>query len=401
MLQLAKDYIPFDIRHPKTQVKKVSETPPKDMKRKLRDAAHVLNLAPTTFYAKTKRNRAIKLLGKGDMIKGYHIYESILIKIQDSFHLMCEALRETPRGFETFDGFRDVMKNTTYTLEKDIHKSGIKQYNKLLRVHHTLKDFQALQDIKKHTLKYIPLERRVPLTKNFLTKYYWEEKHTTGQIADMLVVPEIWVQKEVRRLGMQKKPNGIKLRGKKGFKMPEEQKVKHRNQPHAIPVVQICPREFTVLRRWNATGAVERDGWNRENVRKAIKSAGLHDGFLWAHEGMEDEIIARAKAKGNLEKKLKIWENGHIQKEVLYDLYVVKGLNKEQIAAKLGCTPGAVACRASKFGFSKRVNISTETLKTLYIDQGMKAKEIAQMYGYSTQSIATYLSKRGIKRKTT
>ena len=380
MLGLAKDYIPFDERHPEKNIE-IVDSPAYGAKHDLRAAAKKLGLSHNTFYASTKRNRAIRLLGKGDMIKGYHLYEDILKKAEQSFDEMCQILDDTPRGYITFDSFREAKKDTTYTLRKDVDKTGIKQYKKLTRVHRALKDFHAMQVLKKKPLLYIPIDKRVPLTKNFITKYYWEQKHTTEQIADILIVPEVWVQKEVKRLGMGKKDNGIKFRGKKGFVMPKEQRVKHQNQPHARAVVQICPRTFTVLRRWNATGAVERDGWSRENVRKAIKSAGLHDGFLWSYEGQETEIIDRAKAKGNLEKKLKIWENGHIQNEVLYDLYIVQDLNKEQIAAKLGCTPGAVACRASKFGFKKRANISTETLKALYIDQGLQAKEIGFILG--------------------
>ena len=181
--------------------------------------------------------------------------------------------------------------------------------------------------------------------------------------------------------------------------MPEHEKVKHRRQPHARAVVQLCPVSFKILRTYNATGAVERDGWSRENVRKAIKSAGLHDGFLWAYQGEEENIIQKAKAKGDLAKKLRIWENGEITKEDLQRLYIDQNLTTHQVAKILGCHHSTVAGKAMRFGLSKKKKpLSKAELKDLYIVRGLQAHEIAAQTGRTTKTITTYLSRMKIHK---
>jgi len=391
-LQLSKDYIKLDDTKARTTPKEI----PVEY-----GVAERFGLCRTYFTSSTKKIRVIRLLGGGNVETGYTKYLKVVEDLNREFHKMCEILDDRILGYTVFDSFAGHSHKKTSSLKHEVEKRGIPSYKKLMTVHKILKNFKKLEAIRKSSLHYIPIDQRIPLTEKFIKKYYWNKKMTTGQIAAELVVPEIHVQKEIKRLGMKKKDNGIKLRGKKGFVMPEEQKIKHQNQPHARAVVQICPRTFKILRRYNSTGAVERDGWSRENVRKAIKSAGLHDGFLWSYDGTEAEIIERAKGKGNLKKKLKIWENGPIQKETLQKLYIDQDLNKDEIAEILGCTPGAVACCASRFGLTKRINIDDATLKRLYLDERRSAKEIAEMTGYAPSSISTYLSNRGIKRSKT
>ena len=395
MLAPAADYIPIDQREEEVSV--ISQI--KNSRLNEYEIAEKFGLYRNFFKSKTKKMRLIRLLGTGNVEKGYLKYMQITEDLQREFNEICEVLDKRIWGFKTFDQFMDQKPTYTQKLKHEVTAYGIDRYKKISTVHTVIKQFRRLEKIRQHSLSYIPIEKRLPLTEKFIKKYYWDEKMTTEMIADALIVPEIWIQKEINRLGMQKKQNGIKLRGRKGYVMPEDEKKKHRKQPHARAVVQICPRKFKVLRRWDATGAVERDGWARENVRKAIKSAGLHDGFLWAYEGKEKEIIDRAKEKGNLEKKLKIWENGHIPKEQLHELYIVQDLDFEQVAEIIGCTPGAVACRASKFGFRKRKCINDKKLKHLYLVEKLSAGEIAEQEGYSVSSIRTYLSKRGITRR--
>jgi len=121
--------------------------------------------------------------------------------------------------------------------------------------------------------EYVPFEEREPLTRWYLMGVYWQQKKTTEEIAKELNVPKGWVYSEIRRLDLQKKTNGIKLKGRKGYVMPDDERVKHRVQPHAKPVVQICPKSFIVIKEYSSTGAVERYGFNRENVRNAIDNS--------------------------------------------------------------------------------------------------------------------------------
>ena len=360
-------------------------------------AATELGYSINAFSHKSTRNRAKHLLGKGDVLLGHEVYERIAKDVKDAFLKACETLDNTLKGFETFNSFTKGKYNT-YTLMRDTQRLGIHQHKKLIRVHALLKDFVKFEALKKHPLGYIAIEDRVPLTRRFIIKHYWTEKMTFESMAKVLVVPEGWVKSEIKRLELEKKKNGIKLRGKKGFAMSEAQKVKHRNQPHARAVVQMDPRTFEVLMEFNSTAGVERDGWLRENVRKAIRTAGLHDGFIWAYRGEEEDMIERVKANGNWERNLKIWENGHMTREEIQKYYIDQDLSTQEVADILGVTRGAVAVRASKFRLTKRKNITDARLTQLYVHEGLTVQQIAEQEGYKSSSIATYLSKRNIRR---
>ena len=402
-LQLAKDYIPYDGMLPVAQVERIvgQKIKPDTKPKSGAVVAIELGLSYNYFTAKTKKVRCMKLLGAGDLKRGYEKYMELTAKTVESLNTMFDTLSNRIWGFEVFDRFAGLSEGFTRNLQNNLKQSDISQFGRLSKAHTMLKHFRDLEHLKSKALLYIPIEKRLPLTEKFIKRYYWRENMTTYQIANELVVPERHIQAEIKRLGMKKRENGIKPRGKKGFKMPEEQKVKHRKQPHSRVTVQIDPETFKVLRTFSSTGAVERDGWSRENVRKAIKSAGLHDGFLWAYEGEEEEMVQRVKAKGDLSKKLKIWKNGKVSKESIQELYIDQGLNKEEVAAILGCVPDTVAQCASRFKLSKQTKITTETLKRHYIKEGMSPGDIADMYGYSVSSIRTYLSKRGITKKKT
>lgn len=247
---------------------------------------------------------------------------------------------------------------------------------------------------------YVPFEEREPLTRKFLMTHYWHLKKTTEEIASELNVPDGWVNKEIRRLSMQKKKNGIKLKGRKGYVMPEDERAKHRAQPHAKPVVQICPETFKVVKEYTSTGAVERHGFRRENVRKAIRQAGLHNGYLWAHKGMEAPIINSAKNRGTLERKLQASKVVKPTKAELKRLYIDQNMTQVEIASIIGCNPTTVAVYAAEYGLKKRTGkkVSKEKLKHLYMVKKMDNAEIGKELGLTEKSVATYISKYGIKR---
>ncbi len=399
MLSIAKNYIPYD------EIGKKKHTIRKEYKAdhlpNVYDAALSLGLCKTYFTSKTKNTRLMKLLGAGNVKVGYEKYMQLTDQLTKALNNVHDILDNRVWGFKVFDHFSGHTERYTQRLKYEIDNRGITNYKKIHTVHQILKSFKALEQIKNTALLYIPIEKRIPLTEKFIKKHYWTASLTTEQIADELCVPESWVEQEITRLGMKKKDNGIKRKGRKGWKPPEGYGEARRNQPHARAVVQICPKTFLVLRSFDSTGAVERDGWGRENVRKSIKSAGLHDGFLWAYKGKEAEVITRAKAKGTLERKLELLEKGKIRKEDLQRLYIEQKLSKEEVAEILGFSPATIVSSASRFGLTKRTNISDELLKHHYIQEGRSAKEIADMYGYKACSISTYLSKRGITRKRT
>jgi len=246
---------------------------------------------------------------------------------------------------------------------------------------------------------YVPIENRAPLTKSYIMHTFWASQKTTLQIAKELNVPEFWVQGEIRRLGLQKKENGIIRKGRKGYKMPEGIKVKHQNQPHAKPIVQICPKTFIILKEYNSQAAVERFGFKRENVRKAIKSGGLSKGYLWAFKDLAEVTIRVAKNRGTLDTKIQAYEYKRpTRKELAYE-YITLGKTLEECGELFKCNKTTIAVLAGNYGLKKRTEkISPECLRRLYIDEGLSAKKIGELHGYTASSISTYLSKEGIKR---
>lgn len=246
---------------------------------------------------------------------------------------------------------------------------------------------------------YIPIEKRVPLEAEFIKEHYWKQQKTSNEIAKELNVPTSCVLDEIKRLGLGKKQNGIKHRGKKGFKMTEEQKAKRENQPHAKPIVQICPETFEIVREYKSKGAVEKFGFNRENVRRAIKSGGLHNGFLWALKGFEKPLVKVVQQRGNLEIKLRANKFKRPSKEELHKFYIVKNYTAEQCAEIFACHKTTIAILAMKYGLSKKKKpLNINELKKLYIKDNLTASEIAKIFDYKTSSIVTYLHRNNIKK---
>ncbi len=248
---------------------------------------------------------------------------------------------------------------------------------------------------------FVPLEERTPLDFSFVSTHYWNRKKTVGEIAKELNVPEGWVWSEIRRLGMQKTKCGIRQRGRKGYKMPEAEKAKHRKQPHAKRVSRICPYTYEVLQAYRSTGAVEEDGYRRENVRKAIKSVGLHLGFLWAHEGFEPITVKIAKQKEHIiRKELKrqrILDPGPKQ---FKKWYTDMNLPKEEIAQMMKCPPQYVLTYASRHGIRRppKMKVTQHLLYDMYVREGMTAAQIAQRTGHTQKTISKYLSHFKIRK---
>lgn len=256
-------------------------------------------------------------------------------------------------------------------------------------------------DNKKSKKQYIPLEEREPLTKHFFIVHYWQGRKTIETIAEELNVPDSWVWKECKRVGATKKENGIKRLGRKGYKMPKEQRKKHENQPHAKPVVRICPRTFKILKEYSSQGAVERDGFSRENVRKAIKRAGLHKGYLWAFKGFEKPVVEFAKKRGNLETKLRAREYKRPSKEELKKYYIDMNMSFKECSKVFKCHHTTLAILASRYGIKKYGKRIDEKQLREFIEKRMSVEEIAEETGYSVKTIRTYLSRFKISSNST
>lgn len=77
------------------------------------------------------------------------------------------------------------------------------------------------------------MNKHPTISKMWLKKKYWDEEKTDFEIAKIRKVPTTYIQELIRKYDLSKKKNGIKLKGKKGYSMPEKEKEKHRVQPHS------------------------------------------------------------------------------------------------------------------------------------------------------------------------
>ncbi len=203
--------------------------------------------------------------------------------------------------------------------------------------------------------EYVPFEQREPLTANFIMTEYWARQKTTLEIAEELNVPENWVYKEIKRLGLQKKQNGIKLKsGHKGEIMSKKEREKRQNQPHAKPIVQICPKTLKVIKEFSSQGAVNREGFNREKVRSAIKTGGLSKGYFWAFKGFEAATIEVVKRRGTIDRKLQVFNYKKPSKKTFEYHYITQNKTAKECALIFECHPGTIAALAKEYKLSKR-----------------------------------------------
>ena len=247
---------------------------------------------------------------------------------------------------------------------------------------------------------YIPLDQREPLSASFVMKEYWSKQKTTHEIAEDLNVPECWVMKEIKRLGLGKHERGIRFKsGRQGIVMSQDERKKRQNQPHAKPIVQICPKTYLIVNEYSSQCAVERHGFVRENVRRAIKTCGLSKGYLWAFKDFKEATIRIAQKREALtRRKLQAYEYKRPTKKQLEQLYIIQNKTLKECAEIFKCAKTTVAILAGKYGLKKRTEkVSIDELRYLRVEKRLSAKEIAQQLGYTTKTIQTYLNRNKIR----
>jgi len=248
--------------------------------------------------------------------------------------------------------------------------------------------------LEKHEEFYEKLTKR-----KYLKLMYWEYKLSFHEIGNMLGITHNVVLGMIRTHNLTKKANNIKVKGKLGYVMSEEEKEKHRMQPHSKPVLQICPVTFKTVGEFSSTGAVERHGFCREDVRKAVATAGLHKMFLWANKGEKDVLLERVKQRGDLDKKLRIASFKRPTKKELTKLYIEEQRSLKECAKIFKCHEGTMARIAREYGLQKYKSLSKQRLHQLYVEKRMSAREIAELLGYKKSTIATYISRHGLRRE--
>jgi hypothetical protein len=130
--------------------------------------------------------------------------------------------------------------------------------------------------------------------KRVLKVFYWQYKLTPHEIASIVGSTYNVIRRKLDKYNLGKRKNKIKARGKIGFKMPQSQRVKHRNQPYAKKVIGMCPRTFQILYKLRSVNSSEEFGFQRENVRRSCKcmkiallNGGYPKGFTGVHKGVK------------------------------------------------------------------------------------------------------------------
>ena len=111
-----------------------------------------------------------------------------------------------------------------------------------------------------------------PLDKTWLKMLYWDYKWTAVQISEHLEVSSSWVTTEIVRLGLSKKKNGIKFRGKKGIRQSVREREVRQNQPHSKQVIRISLDGSELKQYRSIKYAAKSNGVkNPSHITRAIK----------------------------------------------------------------------------------------------------------------------------------
>ena len=368
-------------------------------------AAEYLDTNLNILYSNPKFMPYIRNEVKRDNMSMFDIdsFEKLSLEKEDDLNFCIDMVNFAEFVIEII-GEKEFYKKIPTLKRQSIKEGFLRSRFSLTRAKHIRKTFdewyESYLSYEEAETEYIPFEQREPLAASFIMHNYWSSQKTTLEIAEELNVPQGWVISEIKRLGLQKRANGIIVKG--GLKdtiMSKEQRQKRENQPHAKAIVQICPKTFEVVREYNSQGAVNRYGFRRENVRKAIKRGGLSGGYLWAFKDLEQITINVAKKRGNIEVKLQAAAYIKPSKKELEELYLRQGKTSTEIAKICKCHKNTIAKLCSDYKLYKpKANLSVEKLEHLYLKEKMMAKDIAKMYGLSAQTVSTYLSRNKIRK---
>jgi hypothetical protein len=135
-----------------------------------------------------------------------------------------------------------------------------------------------------------------PIAKWWLKKKYWEEQLTDEEIAAHRRCSVFFVQKYIKLYDLQKAKNGIKLKGKKDYVMPESEKAKHRNQKYAKPILVFSgeKRKRLIDDFSSITAACTALDLRRDRVRMCLdpsNNRNTHRGYSFEYKRYKGEII--------------------------------------------------------------------------------------------------------------
>lgn len=150
------------------------------------------------------------------------------------------------------------------------------------------------------------------ISKQWLKQKYWNEEKTAVEIAEIRKTTETYIKDQIKVFGLGKKKNGIKLKGKKGYVMPEHEKEKHRIQPNAKEVVAYKNSKMIGIFRSICQAAAElkvprthiKDCLNPEKSRKSTY------GYSFIYKKYRGEIIVERRANLDFSKDLEDITNG-------------------------------------------------------------------------------------------
>jgi len=294
------------------------------------------------------------------------------------------------------------------TINQEIKKHSLLTYSSARYIHdnlYTINDKlreEYLLDVGRRANGiYVPLEEREAiLTKEYLVSRYWHRRKSVRVISEELNIPEHYIYEKIKEFDLSKNKYMIQKAGRQGYVMPLKEREAHHKQPHAKRVSRICPVTFETVKTYRSQAAAEEDGFNRENVKRAVKTAGMHKGYLWALEGLEEATIRVAKRKtGRHSIAAKMTHKKEISKDDIKRLYVTMDLTRKETAKRLGIGLGLLDNRIKQYKLKKRGKpLTKDDLIEYRVGQRLSIEEIAEITGKTTSTIATYLGRYKIRK---
>ncbi len=137
------------------------------------------------------------------------------------------------------------------------------------------------------------------ISKNWIKTKYWNEEKTDYEMAAARKVSVYYIQDLIKKYDLGKRKNGIKLKGKKGYVMPEHEKAKHRVQPHAKEIVAFKGKSNQPIGTFRSINhAANELNLQRTHIRDCLnpkKSRWSSKGYRFEYKRYKGEIIVERR----------------------------------------------------------------------------------------------------------
>lgn len=133
------------------------------------------------------------------------------------------------------------------------------------------------------------------ISKQWIQTKYWDEEKTAEEMAVLRKVTRYYIEDLIKKYELQKKKNGIQVKGKRNYVMPEHERAKHRVQKYAKEVLVFKGKSKNPIGVFCSINQVAKKfNLRREHIRDCLnqnKPRWTAKGYRFEHKKYRGEII--------------------------------------------------------------------------------------------------------------